>query len=204
MIRCPSHCNIYFSIPAGVWPSITGQGDRLWSRRLTPIHDMIPTINPDKTSGVLFFFHAFNGCDVVSAFRGKGKKTEWQTRNVFAEVSDVFQKLNQNPPTVGNDDLEKLELFVVTMNSRSSTATHVNGTRLELFAQKQQSYESIPPTQAALLQHSKHAVYQAGCTLSQSTVCQPEILQTGDGCNRKKEGRSVGLHFHRLRKVAKN
>ena len=67
------------------------------------------------------------------------------------------------------------------MYDRSSTAKHVDEARLELFARKQKSYEAIPPTQAALLQHTKRAAFQAGCILwSQSTVCQPETESPAD------------------------
>ena len=35
-------------------------------------------------------FHAFTGCDTVSSFSGRGKKTAWETWNVFPEVTDAF------------------------------------------------------------------------------------------------------------------
>ena len=44
-----------------------------------------------------------------------------------------------------------------------------------MFARKQKPYETIPPTQAALLQHVKRAAYQAGCIWSQSVVRLSEI-----------------------------
>ncbi len=51
--------------------------------------DIVATIGPEKTSGILFF-HAFTGCDVVSAWiRGKGKKSAWQTWNVCNDASSV-------------------------------------------------------------------------------------------------------------------
>ena len=42
--------------------------------RWIPTHDIVSTIGPEKTSGILFS-HAFSGCDVVSAFHGKGKRS---------------------------------------------------------------------------------------------------------------------------------
>ena len=153
-----------------------GQGQNL---RYIPIHDLISTLGPEKTRGMLFF-HAFTGCDVVSAFRLKGKKSAWLTWDVCPEASDVFAKLSHYPPMVEDDDLEILEKFVVTMYDRSSTAAGVDAARLELFARKQRPYEAIPPTQAALLQHAKRAAYQAGCIWSQSTVRQPETPTPAD------------------------
>ena len=73
-----------------------GQGRNL---RWIPVHDLAVALGPDKTSGILFF-HSFTGCDVVSAFRGKGKKSAWQTCDVCGEASDIFAKLSKYPPTV--------------------------------------------------------------------------------------------------------
>ncbi len=64
--------------------------------------------------------------------------------------------------------------------SNSSTAKCVDDARLELFARKQRSYKSIPPTRAALMQHLKRSAYQAKCIWSQATVCQPETLSPAD------------------------
>jgi hypothetical protein len=44
--------------------------------RWIPIHDIVRSLGP--RSKALPFFHAFRGCDTVSAFVGKGKKTAWQ------------------------------------------------------------------------------------------------------------------------------
>ncbi|KAJ8372700.1 hypothetical protein AAFF_G00277690 [Aldrovandia affinis] len=146
-----------------------GQGQHL---RWVPVHDLCCTL-AEKSKGMLFF-HAFTGCDVVSAFRGKGKKSAWQTWDVCDEASGVFSKLSQYPPVVDDEDLKTLEKFVVMMYDRSSTAEGVDDARLDMFARKQRPYEAIPPTRSALKQHVKRAAYQAGCIWSQSTVRQPE------------------------------
>ena len=59
-------------------------------------------------------------CDVVSAFRGKGKKSTWQTRNVCNDASKVFNKLSKFPLTVGEEDIEMVEKFVIAMYNRST------------------------------------------------------------------------------------
>ena len=66
-------------ISVSVLPSLQNLGlQKLWiffgvgaKLRWIPIHDM--TIGSDKSKGMIFF-HAFTGCDVVSAFHGKGKQ----------------------------------------------------------------------------------------------------------------------------------
>ena len=139
-----------------------------------------------KSKGILFF-RAFTGCDVVSAFRGKGKKSAWKAWHAFDEVTQVFSRLSHFPPAVTDEDLGTLEKFVVKMYDKSSRADTVNEARLDMFARKQRPYESIPPTRAALKQHVKRAAYQAGCIWSQATSCQLE-MQTPDNWGWTKEG----------------
>lgn len=147
--------------------------------RWIPVHDLCQCIGRERSRGILFF-HAFTGCDVVSAFRGKGKKTAWQTWAAFDEASEVFTKLSHYPPRIDDSDLKTLERFVVMMYDKSSEAAGVDDARLDLFARKQRSYEAIPPTKAALLQHVKRAAYQAACIWSQATTCQPEPVSPSE------------------------
>ena len=148
-----------------------GQGHRL---RWISVHDMCHYMGEEKIKGILFF-HAFSGCDTVSAFRNKGKKTAWQTWDICPEAFPVFSQLSQYPLTVEDGDLEMLEKFGILMYDRSSTAATVDEARLDMFARKQRPYEAIPPTRAALLQHTRRAACQAGCVWAQATQCQPEI-----------------------------
>jgi len=90
------------------------------------------------------FFHAFTGHDVVSGFRGKGKKCAWQTWNVCEDITETFKKLSNCPREVSDDHLQKQENFVVLMYDRSSAASCVKEARLDLFARKQRTYDAIP------------------------------------------------------------
>jgi len=60
---------------------------------------------------------------VVTGFRGKGKKSAWQTWTVCEDVTETFKKLSNCPQEVSDDDLQKLENFVVLMYDRSRTAS---------------------------------------------------------------------------------
>jgi hypothetical protein len=69
--------------------------DELWvsfgvgsSFRYIAVHEMVSTMNPSECL-TLPVFHAFTGCDTVSTFAGRGKKTAWQTLkcNSFAKSS---------------------------------------------------------------------------------------------------------------------
>ena len=108
------------------------------------MHELTITLGPERSNGILFF-HAFTGCDIVSSFSGKSKKSAWHTWDVCPEASDVFTKLSSYPTHVEKEDIERLEKFVVRMYDRSSSTEAVDDARLELFSRKQRSYEAIPP-----------------------------------------------------------
>lgn len=174
-------------IAVSCFPSLKELGlSKLWiafgqrqNLKWIPVHEIFSVLGLEKTRGLLFF-HAFSGCDVVSAFKGKGKKFAWDTWNVFDQATAVFSKLSQHPPVIQDTDMQTLEKYVVTMYDKSSDIVRVNELRLDLFARKQRAYESIPPTQDALLQHAKRAAFEAGCVWSQATVCRPQYLNPCD------------------------
>ena len=58
--------------------------------------------------------------------------------------------------------MEFIEAFVVIMYDRTTTMFAVNKARFEMFARKQHRYDTIPPTSAALSEHTKRAAYQGG------------------------------------------
>ena len=51
------------------------------------------------------------------------------------------------------------KFFVVILYDRSSAVKKVNEATFDLFAHRQKSYEMIRPTESALLEHTKRAVY---------------------------------------------
>ena len=109
-------------------------------------------------------FHAFTGCDTTSAFKGKGKKSAWQTWSTCKFITPVFESLSQDPFTKLDKDnvtFKLLEKFTVRMYSKSVDAQTINEGRKLIFANTQ-NLEKIPPTQDALLQHVKRAIYQTG------------------------------------------
>ena len=83
-----------------LWVSF-GTGKR---RRWIPVHDLCAHLGPEKSKGLLFF-HAFSGCDTVSGFRGKGKKSFLQTWNVFPEITETFAKLSRFQVSVSDTDI---------------------------------------------------------------------------------------------------
>ena len=64
--------------------------------RYLPIHEIAQVLGPERNVALLMF-HAFKGCDTVSFFWGKGKKTAWDTWNNFDGVTQAFHALATHP-----------------------------------------------------------------------------------------------------------
>ncbi|CAC5423003.1 unnamed protein product [Mytilus coruscus] len=143
--------------------------------RYIPIHDIAQSLGPLK-SRFLPIFHAFTGCDTISSFAGRGKKTAWDTWNAFPEVSAAFRQMTDQPSTICRDSiLPLLERHVVLLYDRTSESNSVHEARKVLFAHKGRSIESVPPTREALYQHAKRSVYQAGLIWIQCLLLQPVL-----------------------------
>ena len=73
--------------------------DELWialgtgsTFRYIAVHQLAAAMNP-RQRATLPIFHALTGCDTVSSFAGRGKKTAWKVWKVFPEVTDAFEEL---------------------------------------------------------------------------------------------------------------
>ena len=54
-----------------------------------PIHNYVKLLGEDKWKA-LPFWYSLTGCDTVSSFCGRGKKTAWDARSCFPEVTQCF------------------------------------------------------------------------------------------------------------------
>ena len=130
--------------------------------------------------------HAISGCDTTSAFWGKGKKSFWQAWIAFEEVTDTFVYLASHPfkPIDSNcENFCKIERLIVLVYDKTSTSLSMNQTRRELFCLKNATMERMPPTQNALLQNTKRAVYQASIWVTSTKAPQmiPSPVDYGRG-----------------------
>ena len=142
--------------PEEMWIAL-GSGANL---RYIGVHEIANKLD-SSTCAALPMFHALTGCNTVSAFAGRGKKTAWETWKAFPEVTEAFAELQQMQGDLSELSKSRLERFVVLMYDRTSEATEVNEARKQLFTQKSRTLENMPPTKAALEQHIKRATYQA-------------------------------------------
>jgi len=148
------------------------------SFRYIGVHKVVGKLDP-RTCATLPVFHAITGCDTVSAFGGRGKKTAWDTWTALPEVTEAFEELSRVPGAVSELSMSLVERFVVLMYDRTSDTMEVNEARKQLFTQKSRTLENIPPTQAALRQHIMRATYQANIW-NQALVPDPELASPSD------------------------
>jgi len=147
--------------------------------RYLPAHEMANALGPDHAS-CLPIFHSFTGCDTVSAFSSIGKKTAWRTWRVFDEVTAAFKSLSCAPQDVTSTTMDLLERFVVLLYDRTSEEECVNEARQKLFTIKGRTIENIPPTQHALMQHTKRAAFQGGHVWGQCQITSPDLPDPGE------------------------
>ncbi len=126
--------------------------------RYIPAHEIAASLGPDK-SLALPIFHAYTGCDTVSAFSTKGKKTAWDTGRAFNEVTTTFLALSTGPALVTDCDVTVLERFTILLYDRTSSMVNIDQARQHLFTKKGRAMDALPPTKAALMQHIRRAVY---------------------------------------------
>ena len=67
--------------------------------RYLPAHEMANALGPDRCVA-LPMFHAFTGCDTVSCFGGRGKRTAWDIWNAYDEVTPAFCALADTPESI--------------------------------------------------------------------------------------------------------
>ena len=142
--------------------------------RNLPAHAIATSLGEEK-AGVLPVFHALTGCDTVSFFSGRGKKTAWDVWNVFPKLTPVLKLLLMLPEEIDDTCMDVIERFVTLLYDRTSSRSKVNEVRQELFSRKARSLDNIPPTQASLLQHVKRAVFQGGFVWGQTLLKQPAL-----------------------------
>jgi len=119
-------------------------------------------------------FHAVTGCDTVSSFDRRGKKTAWAVWTVLPELTEALLLLSSAPRDIPDDAMRIIERFVILLYDRTSRCTDTDKARRKLFARKN-NVKLIPPTKAALEEHIKRAVYQGGHVWGQILLPVPEL-----------------------------
>ena len=146
--------------------------------RFIAAHEIARALGPDRCMA-LPMFHAFTGCDTVSFFRGRGKRTTCDTWKAYDDVTPALCSLATTPESV-ESFIKPMERFVILLYDCTSNLECGNQAQMQLFTQKGRSIEGIPPTKAALIQHTKWATYQAGYCWGQVMIAAAELPSPSD------------------------
>ena len=132
------------------------------NRKWIALHRLAHSLSPPKC-GAFPSWYTLTGCDTVSSFHGKGKKSVWETWKCYPEATEVFLALS-NPVdgVLSGNSISAIERFVCLMYDKTTYISNVNDCRRMLFTKKSRTVDNIPPTRNALILHIKRAVYQSG------------------------------------------
>lgn len=166
-------------------------------------HEIAEALNTN-VARALPAFRAFTGCNTVSCFFGKGKKTALDTWNNYPEVTPVFLGLSNAPSEICDEWMSTLEQFVVLLYDRTSTASTVNDARKQLFTRKGRQFHALPPTRAALVQHVKRTTYQAGHIWRWCRARLFRVRKIGAGSQMAESGDPSGQSYKRSPSRAKS
>ena len=83
------------------------------------------------------------------------------TWNSYPEIIGIFWAPATMPSEVTEEQLRIIERYVILMYNKTSSEQIVNKCRKDLFSKMSRQIDNIPPTNAALLRHTKRASLQA-------------------------------------------
>ena len=106
------------------------------SLRFISAHDIATALGPEKCNA-LPMCHALTGCDTVSAFAGRGKRTAWAVWESFPELTDALSEVNHEQTDITESCMSIIARFVILMYDRTSTCSDINTARKKLFAKNQ-------------------------------------------------------------------
>ena len=142
--------------------------------RYIPAHSIALSLGAVK-SKVLPMFHAYTGCDTVSFFANRGKKTAWDIWKTFDNLTEAFHSVIVDPDNITEEVLSTIERFTVLLYNRTSMLSSVDAARMELFVKKGRGMEDIPPTKDARMLHFKRSVFQGAYCWGTALQLAPEL-----------------------------
>lgn len=136
------------------------------NRRFIPVHAIATAMGEEKAAA-LRGFHAFSGCDQVSFFATKGKKSHWRTWQALPQTTEAFKILGEVHDRVPEHVHQLLQDYVARLFASQQELSQMVGpvclhnVRRTLFDQEHMLH-LLPPTEAALRKHELRAAYEAG------------------------------------------
>ena len=110
------------------------------------------------------FFHAFTGCDTTSNFYRYGKCKFWDTwMREDPEVTSTFIELSNAPTEIKEDQICKIENFLVSIYYPGQKYLSIDDTQLKnFFRSPAPDLRSIIISRSGLIQHIKCSALQVG------------------------------------------
>lgn len=102
------------------------------SRIVQQLHSKYNIENTTETTDAVLGFHAFTGCDTVSAFWRKGKRRPWSLMMTDSNFIALFAELGRNWELEEESVIPRCESFVCAMYG-SRTCKNVNTLRYQTF-----------------------------------------------------------------------
>ena len=119
----------------------------------------------EELCNTLPFFYTFTGCDTVSSFFSKGKyraRDTWHESEQKDVLTNVFSEFGKKPSRLSLDQINVLETFALEIYAvrkvDSLTQAHLD----RFMMSTDNDLRKLPPSQEALIHHTKRACYQAG------------------------------------------
>lgn len=132
---------------------LTGCGER---KRIVNVKTMATDLGSEMC-GALIGLHAFTGCDAVSAFSGKGKKTPYRLVKNHELSQQACKGLGEQLPL---DDEVLLRCKAMTCALYGDEEkTDINDVRYRSFCTKTSDSSKLPPCAQSLKQHCNRANY---------------------------------------------
>lgn len=109
-------------------------------RPYVPVHKMNL---PDEVVKSIIAFHAMTGCDTVSQFAGRGKKTAWKAFREEPETLSLLGSRDLTPEVRAAAEKFACMLYIEDCDS-------INEARHKIFVQGKKSLGALPPTKRCL------------------------------------------------------
>ena len=156
----------------------TGSGKH---RRLIDTTEVGEAYTPEYRAALLAL-HAFCGCDITSAFKGRGHILPIKTLEKLPRFTKPLARLG-NAWGIGEDLLRELEEYTCAMygNSRFTSVDELRLFKLKekcegkpTTAMRNMDMSTLPPCRKCLIQHVRRVNYQLSIWKN-SHIAQPNI-----------------------------
>ena len=105
--------------------------------------------------------HALTGYDSTSSFTGIDKKTAFKIlQTKISDLQPLYDLEDLVEVQMNSDAVNNTIKFVIWLYDKTADTNQINEIRYKLFVQKNSNTKNLPPTEDALIQHTRRVSYQ--------------------------------------------